>query len=116
MWVMLTIGCMGLIAFLSLTPTYHSEGDKGKVKEVVDNIGHIPAYALLCFLWINSLSASKRNFVAAAVISILYGALMEYFQAFVPGRYPSIMDVGSDTLGALLTVFFITRRSSFPQA
>lgn len=116
MWIILTVSCMGLIAFLSLTPTYHSEGDKGKIKEVVDNVGHVPAYALLCFLWINTLGMNKRNLGTAAVICILYGVLMEYLQSFVPGRYPSLMDAGSDTLGALLTIFFATRRASFPQA
>jgi VanZ family protein len=113
-WIILTIGCMGAIAFLSLTPNTHPEGEKGKIKEMVDNVGHVPAYAVLCFLWINSLTVMRRRpYLAAIFICIDYGITMEYLQSFVPGRYPSLMDVGSDTLGALITVFIFKRRFNF---
>jgi VanZ family protein len=46
--------------------------------------------------------ATPYLWVAVLAITMGYGASDEYHQSFVPGRVPSWLDVGYDSLGALL--------------
>ncbi|MBD3308076.1 hypothetical protein GF339_16645 [candidate division KSB3 bacterium] len=85
--------------------------------EIPDYVLHTLEFFLLAlllmrlFLWRNSPGEGGRKDVFALwqqacllglVIAIGYGISDEIHQAFVPGRYCSLHDVASDTLGALL--------------
>ncbi len=53
--------------------------------------------------------------VAAALISILYGASDEWHQTFVPGRFATVADWVSDVFGAIagvVGVYFYYRRKN----
>jgi VanZ family protein len=68
--------------------------------------GHIIGYALLAASYLRGLSsgksANRRMLVLAIVLSGLYAASDEFHQSFTPGRTPSAVDVGIDTIGAAL--------------
>ncbi len=68
-----------------------------------DKWEHLAGYALLaCLIKIarqDTLSAWK---IAAAVI--LFGAMLEIVQSFVPGRHAELLDVLADMLGAALGI------------
>jgi len=46
-------------------------------------------------------SRARRAFLAAAAFAILYGVLIEWRQASIPGRTASALDVVTDSVGAL---------------
>ena len=79
----------------------------------VQNALHVPLYGLLQWLWLRALVRPGRTLMTAvglaALISLIYGCLDEFHQAFVPGRYASVQDVLLNTLGvAAGTWCFIT--------
>ena len=99
-WILITVVYMGLIAALSLSPQKNPEGEKAKLQETISNFGHIPTYSILFFFWVRIFGKRiNKTFLAAALIAIAYGILMEYLQSFVPGRFQSAGDVFRDSLG-----------------
>ena len=81
----------------------------------VQNVLHIPAYAVLSWAWHWSLAdrlrpAGTRAIVAFAIASV-YGLLDEWHQSFVPGRFASLTDVALDVAGALLGAWIVWRKS-----
>lgn len=80
-------------------------GSNGFLSEqVILNLAHIPAYALLTFLWFKSFAGteSKNNITAASLLLaglVLFAVSDEIHQSFVPGRTASFMDIGLDMIG-----------------
>ena len=102
---------MGLIAFLSLAPM--DAGAKqlrflAAVAPDIQNLMHVPAYALLAVLWMQVLTQWGRrdgDRVAATVCAAVgFGLVVELAQVFIPGRYASLTDGLVNTLGACLGV------------
>jgi len=85
---------------------------------IVKKGGHVIGYALLataCFLAAYGGNKSvARSALLSLCLSIAYAASDEYHQSFTPGRSPSVMDVGIDTIGAIIgvciTTFIVKRR------
>ena len=83
-----------------------------------DKILHFTIYALLAVLLARQLSEVTtrwRAAILATVISVAFGAVDEWHQQFVQGRFPERADLLADTLGATagaFTVAAIRRRSS----
>lgn len=48
---------------------------------------------------------NKRVFILLAVSITCYGALMEFFQSFVPSRFMSIADIFANTSGIVITAW-----------
>lgn len=70
---------------------------------------HFMAYALLAGLaWRarrkEEHEAGKRPYLLPLTLSLLYALSDEAHQSFVPGRHPSLVDVGIDLLGAITTL------------
>ena len=70
------------------------------------NLAHIPAYGLLSFLWLKTFER-KDAMRSSLMVLILTGLLLfavsdEIHQAFVPGRFASLNDIGLDLLGIAL--------------
>lgn len=63
---------------------------------------HLGAFGLLAFLIFNSFE--HYRYVLSWTLTTMYAASDEIHQAFVPSRTASIMDVGLDSLGALLVL------------
>lgn len=73
----------------------------------IQNLAHIPVYAALAFLWNWTLAGSMGRTAAgvtALLIAVCFGMFDEWYQSFIPGRYPSWMDVAFNTVGAALGV------------
>ena len=68
---------------------------------------HVTEYAILCALWFVALTRERglsrqRAAWMALLVAIGWAVLDELHQALVPSRTASAMDVGIDTLGALV--------------
>jgi VanZ family protein len=95
------------ISWISVMPN-PSGADLGRSLDWLPTAAHFTFYfglTILSFLWLqgtkHSLSTSLGLVFLAAVS---YGALMELVQSQVPGRTPSIWDVGVNAVGALAGV------------
>ena len=71
--------------------------------------GHMAGYGMLGLAWAWALSADwppdDRRRRLALLLTVLYAASDEWHQSFVPGRHPSLLDVGIDAAGALLALW-----------
>lgn len=91
------------IAYLSLTPS-------DSITIGNDKISHFIAYGVL-MTNVGLLTYHKRTVFAVGIaLSLLYGALIEVAQHFVPGRFMSGYDMlanaGGVGFGILITVLF----------
>lgn len=81
-------GAVDLVYF-SLTPA-------------IQNLLHIPAFAVLAVLWRHALPNTAGGAAAVLLLTGGYGAYDEWFQLGIPGRYGSLADWALDLFGALL--------------
>lgn len=81
------------------------------VPATLQNFLHIPAYALLAFLWRWSLGGmGARTAIATSLtLTIAFGVFQEWAQSLVPGRYASFYDVIFDAVGAVVGVWCFGR-------
>ena len=71
----------------------------------LQNLLHLPAYGVLTILWFRALTPFLPRGWAigtSLVLTIAYGLVDEWHQAYVPGRFPSATDLLADALGALI--------------
>ena len=73
----------------------------------VQNILHVPQYALLSWLW----SRAGATPVVAALLSIAYAVFEEIYQLSVPGRYGSWTDLVLDGVGIAIGILWYRRRN-----
>ncbi len=70
-----------------------------------DKTAHYVAFAGLAFLlswtWTTRRPFVPRGILFALCVAALYGALDEYTQLFVPGRFGDVADWVADALGAV---------------
>jgi len=71
--------------------------------------GHIFEYFLLTILVARATDKSifkigKRGLIFGAISSLVFAALDEYHQTFIPGRFGVVSDVGIDSVGIVLAV------------
>jgi len=98
-----------LIIYASSIPDQALLGDDSLIEQIISNLAHIPAYALLTFLWLKAFErrSASHSFMVAALISfglILFAVSDEIHQSFVPGRFASFMDIGLDPIGIFFGV------------
>ena len=109
-WIWTTVLYMLALLAGSLKPeldtTPHS-----KLQEMLHNFFHLPAYAMLAFILMNTFRAFNRRRVNLWVflISVGYGGLIEILQGFVPGRTPSLGDESLNMLGTALVLLCLRR-------
>ena len=95
-----------LMICMSSVPDKTLWGSGSLSEQIISNLAHIPAYALLTFLWLKSFAGteSKNNIIAFSLILaglVLFAISDEIHQSFVPGRTASFMDMGLDLIGIL---------------
>ena len=84
-----------------------------RINPSLQNLLHIPVYALLAILWFISFSHVKYSIkmisLFSFLISLTYGVVDEVHQVLIPGRYFSLSDILLDfigvVLGCLLAIF-----------
>jgi VanZ family protein len=91
-------------------------GDDSLIEPIISNLAHIPAYALMTFLWLKTFKRRSANhsFMVAALILfglVLFAVSDEIHQSFIPSRSASYMDIGLDFIGIFfgLAIFKIFR-------
>lgn len=108
-----TGGFMALIAVLSLTPDGTQLGDSGFVwlvhttPTLLQKTLHVGIYGALAVVWSSTLRDAvpgQGQLAAAVAITVVYGALLEWLQVYVPGRFGSAYDVGLNAMGAVAAI------------
>ena len=72
--------------------------------ETLNNLAHVPAYALLTlllYLCLVFFGGGKASLAFAGLVSFFFGALMEFLQMWVPGRTASRRDIALNLAGVL---------------
>jgi len=120
----ITLVLMVLIAMLSLTPGAAGPDASGfewvvhVTPKLAQKLLHVVIYATLAvsLVWsIDPVARSRLRHALAFCVAVAFGALMEWGQTFVPGRFGSLTDILLNTLGVLtgLAVARIALRSTF---
>jgi VanZ family protein len=97
----------GLIFFLSAQPDLRMGVG---LPAHADKAAHAGVFALLALLAAWGLARSfpawerVRVLLLSLLVAVIYGALDELHQRFVPGRTPDPMDLVADAAGALLVI------------
>lgn len=106
-----------LMVGIFLLSSIPGEVDGGVLQILTDlnpqlqNLLHIPLFGLLQYLWLRAYCrkgcTSWKLWLICLGITLGYGALDEFHQLFVPGRYASLLDMLLNATGAVLaTVLF----------
>lgn len=109
-WKIVTAIYMIVLAFVSLRAGAVPSSET-TVKQVLHNSAHVPAYALLTYLLINSfVRIDSSTYTASFMGAFIFGVVMEVLQMFVPNRFPSLMDIFLNGCGAGWVVWFMAKR------
>ena len=113
-WTPVFLWC-GLIFFFSSLPQLPL-APKTWQDFLIKKTAHMVEFGVLYLLVFRAFrfSSSRKNFWLSLLFTCFYALSDEYHQRFVPGRHPSLRDVGFDTLGALLASrlpFPLTKKS-----
>lgn len=97
-----------VIFVLSATPNLRiAQADD--VDFAVRKAGHMAAFGILAVLMWSALSYSqmRRAMALRLVLTVAYAAGDEFHQSFTAGRHPSPVDVGIDSLGAVMALLSV---------
>ncbi len=119
--LLFTLSFTALILILSVTPDQPMQGDSVFVwlvvttPTLVQKTLHLVVYGALATLWIWTLVARASVWtsqIAAILVAIGFGAIREWCQTCLPGRFGSLYDVVLNGLGAFagLLVYTTTTR------
>jgi hypothetical protein len=70
----------------------------------LDKVAHFSAYLVLGFFLAHAAKRRDHPLLLAVALGMLYGALDEFHQSFVPGRTPAFADWIADVLGTVAGV------------
>ena len=88
-YLLLGLLITGLIAFVSSLPDPSLLGDRSLGKQIISNLAHVPAYALLTFLWLKTFDRTRnrsRFLMANALVLaglVLFSISDEIHQSFI---------------------------------
>ncbi len=96
--------CWALVVFVLLTEPRLADTGRLRMRFGIFAFGHGVFFGILGFLVANALIRFRLRRLSwwTVVVLTLYGILGELVQTTVPGRTPSIIDLGADTLGAFV--------------
>jgi VanZ family protein len=104
MWLPVVVWA-GVIFGLSATPNLRFvQSDTADF--IVRKAGHMAVFGVLALLVWRAVSYSRQRGAVAIslVLTVAYAASDEFHQSFTAGRHPSIVDVGIDSVGALIAL------------
>jgi len=84
---------------------------------LIKKIAHFTEYFIFTVLVYRALSnttnfSKKKSLVLSFVITVIYAALDEFHQSFIPGREPKIRDVVIDSIGSISAILCLSRIKS----
>jgi hypothetical protein len=110
--LLVILALMVLMAVLSTIPGRAEEGDSVFVWAIaitppaVHKLGHLGLYAALALLWLRFFE--QRGLPAAIImtllITIVFGAALEWAQTAIPGRHGTFSDVLLNAAGSILGI------------
>lgn len=109
--LVLTLPYMALVVILSVTPDDPNPGDSvfgwlvHTTPSLLQKFLHVCAYATLAAAWswtLAPLMSMRGRLIVAFATSVGFGALLEWLQTFVPGRFGSLYDILLNAMGALV--------------
>ena len=109
--MVLTLSFMTLVMFASLIPGDHKPGDSVFIWLVVSTptliqkMLHLFLYGVLALMlvWtLDGIQSRVYRFLMALIIAVAFGAVMEWCQTKVPGRFGTVYDVVLNAAGAAL--------------
>jgi len=105
-WIPVIVYALIIFFFSSIPLT--AEQMPGPEFLLKDKILHTAEFFILAFLFLRVFVKEKWKmpFYFAVLFTILYGALDELHQLFVPGRVTSFVDLVFNMIGALLVLVF----------
>ena len=108
-----TAAYAALLAVVSLLPSGASaplQWDAALTPNI-QNVSHVPAYAILAVLataaWLKGRPAGVAAMTICGAVCAAYGAALELAQALVPGRTASLADGVSNLAGVIVGVLAI---------
>lgn len=76
--------------------------------EHFDKVMHFAFYGAFTLIGAGC-SQQKKTFIILSISIALYGALMEFFQSFVPSRFMSLADIIANTSGIMVVALIILK-------
>ena len=107
----ITLVFVGVVIALSIAPGIERPGDSMFSWLVVNTATpiqkamHVAVYALLAVLWMWTLDSVESRAIRVAVtlaVCVGLGAVLEWHQTQVPGRFGTVADVVLNVIGAIL--------------
>ena len=78
------------------------------LKPTVQNLLHIPVFAILSVLYLQILTNYRPVDLKKALLALIYsggfGVLNEIIQIFIPGRYAGLTDISLNFFGSMLGI------------
>lgn len=108
--ILITLLFMALVVAVSVVPGRPVPGDSAFVWLVAETPTmlqksmHVVVYAVMTLLWgwtLQSIRSRPLRLVVAAGVAVGFGALMEWLQTMVPGRFGTLIDVVLNALGVI---------------
>ncbi len=108
--LLITLGFMGALYFASTVPGRPRAGDSIFVWLIaatpmpLQKALHVCVYATLTVLWswtLENLQSKSVRLILPIALAISFGALTEWYQTKVPGRFGTLFDVALNTVGAV---------------
>ncbi len=108
--LLITLVFMAILFAASAAPGRSQAGDSvfvwliAATPSLLQKILHVCVYAALTILWawsLESLQSNLARLILAMTLAVGFGALMEWHQTTVPGRFGTIFDVMLNAAGAL---------------
>lgn len=102
---------MALLMLLSLIPGHPKPGDFAfiwliaKTPTLMQKVLHVCLYGVLALLLLwtfEGIESRAYRFLMSFVIAVAFGAVMEWCQTKVPGRFGTLSDVALNAAGAAL--------------
>ena len=78
---------------------------------VIKKSAHMLGYALLALSYLHAFDGKIDKWKLIWLLAILYAASDEFHQSFVAGRGSSVIDVGIDSIGAGLGLWWAKKKS-----
>ena len=108
-----TLVFAALVIALSITPGVARPGDNAFVWLVVSTpaplqkLMHVVVYATLALLWMWTLASVESRAVRITLVILItvgLGAILEWHQTRVPGRFGTVFDVLLNIIGTLIGI------------
>ena len=109
-WV-ITVIFAAIVIALSISPGVERPGDNlfvwviVRTPTLIQKIMHVATYAALAMSWMWTLASIESRLVRIAltiIATIGLGAILEWQQTRVPGRFGTVFDVALNAVGAVI--------------